>query len=71
MSYPISVKGVLLIGGKVLLVRNDRAEWELPGGRLEPGETPEQTLAREFERGGRDVLVEGERKVLAPLHLNS
>ena len=49
MTYPISIKGVLLIDGKAVLVRNDRNEWELPGGRLEVGETPEQALAREFE----------------------
>lgn len=45
---PISIKGVLLVGGKALLVRNDRNEWELPGGRMDPGETQEQTLVREF-----------------------
>lgn len=46
--YPVSVKGVLLVDGKVVLVRNDRDEWELPGGRADPGETHAQTLAREF-----------------------
>lgn len=49
MSFPVSIKGVLLVDGQVLLVKNDRAEWELPGGRMEIGETPEQALAREFE----------------------
>ena len=48
MTYPVSVKGVLLYEGKVVLVRNERNEWELPGGRLELGETPEEGLAREF-----------------------
>lgn len=48
MTYPVSVKGVLLIGGKVVLVKNDRDEWELPGGRMDPGETHERTLVREF-----------------------
>lgn len=49
MTYPVSVKGVLLVDGKAVLVQNDRVEWELPGGRLEIGETPEQALEREFE----------------------
>ncbi len=48
MRYPISIKGILFVDGKVVLVRNDRNEWELPGGRLEHGESPEQTLEREF-----------------------
>ena len=46
--WPISVKGVLLRRGAVLLLRNERDEWELPGGRLELGETPVQCVAREF-----------------------
>ena len=41
------MKGVVLIGSRVALVRNDRDEWELPGGRLEPGETPEECVVRE------------------------
>jgi len=48
MPFPISIKGVLLIDGKAVLVKNERGEWELPGGRLEIGETPEQALEREF-----------------------
>ena len=48
MSHPTSIKGVLLIDGNVLLVRNDRGEWELPGGRVEPGEDHAETLMREF-----------------------
>ena len=49
MASPVSVKGVLLVDGAVVLVRNERDEWELPGGRMDPGETHAQTLAREFE----------------------
>ena len=45
---PLSIKGVLLVDGKVVLVKNPRNEWELPGGRADPGETHAQVLIREF-----------------------
>ena len=48
-AFPISIKGVLLVEDGVVLVKNRRNEWELPGGRIEVDETPEKTLAREFE----------------------
>jgi 8-oxo-dGTP pyrophosphatase MutT (NUDIX family) len=48
MDRPVSIKGVLLIERQVVLVKNPREEWELPGGRTDPGETHAQTLAREF-----------------------
>ena len=48
MRLPISVKGVLIRRGRLLVLRNDRGEWELPGGRLDEGETPEEALVREI-----------------------
>jgi 8-oxo-dGTP pyrophosphatase MutT (NUDIX family) len=48
ITAPTSIKGVLLVDARVVLVHNARDEWELPGGRAEPGEDPERTLAREF-----------------------
>lgn len=44
----VSIKGVVVRAGRVLLVHNEREEWELPGGRLELGETPPQCVAREI-----------------------
>jgi len=46
--WPVSVKGVLLRRGRVLLLRNHRGEWELPGGRLGCRESPEEALGREI-----------------------
>jgi 8-oxo-dGTP pyrophosphatase MutT (NUDIX family) len=44
----VSVKGVAVQAGKVLLLENERAEWELPGGKLELGEDPPGCLVREI-----------------------
>lgn len=46
--FPVSIKGVVLRGDRVLLLRNERDEWELPGGKLDLGEEPQSCLAREI-----------------------
>jgi 8-oxo-dGTP pyrophosphatase MutT (NUDIX family) len=56
--YPVSVKGVVIRDGRVLLLRNERDEWELPGGKLELGEDPTVCVAREIsEEVGWDVTT--------------
>lgn len=47
--FPVSVKGVVIRDHQVVLLRNERDEWELPGGKLEPSESPEECVAREIE----------------------
>jgi 8-oxo-dGTP pyrophosphatase MutT (NUDIX family) len=58
-TFPISIKGVVVRDGKVLLLKNDRGEWELPGGRLELGETPEQCVVREVAEETRWAVTAG------------
>ena len=44
---PISVKAVLIHEDRVLLLLNERGEWDLPGGRPDPGEDHRSALERE------------------------
>jgi 8-oxo-dGTP pyrophosphatase MutT (NUDIX family) len=45
--FSVSVKGVVVRDDRVVLLMNERDEWELPGGRLEAGEQPETCVVRE------------------------
>ncbi|WP_338896284.1 (deoxy)nucleoside triphosphate pyrophosphohydrolase [Streptomyces sp. TG1A-60] len=54
MTEPIVVVGAaLLSGGRLLAARRSAppelaGRWELPGGKVEPGEPPERALVREL-----------------------
>lgn len=55
---PISIKGIVFEEHRVWLRKNERDEWELPGGKLDIGEQPEETVVRELrEELGFDVSV--------------
>ncbi|HEY2792897.1 MAG TPA: NUDIX hydrolase [Micromonosporaceae bacterium] len=57
-SHAVSVKGVVVRDGLVLLLHNERDEWELPGGKLERGEDPAACVAREIsEEVGWNVMT--------------
>lgn len=49
VRFPVSVKAVVIHQGNVVLLKNERDEWELPGGKLELGEAPETCVVREVE----------------------
>jgi 8-oxo-dGTP pyrophosphatase MutT (NUDIX family) len=55
---PVSCKGIVVEDGKIWLRHNERNEWELPGGKLDPGEQPAQTVKREMlEELGVEIQV--------------
>jgi 8-oxo-dGTP pyrophosphatase MutT (NUDIX family) len=57
-AFPVSVKGVAVQQGRVLLLENERAEWELPGGKLDLGEAPPECVVREIaEETGWAVIA--------------
>lgn len=45
----LTVKAILERDGKILLIKDTKGAWELPGGKIEFGEEPEHTLVRELE----------------------
>jgi mutator protein MutT len=47
-NFPVSIKGIIYDeNNRILLLQNERDEWELPGGRIELDENPKETLVRE------------------------
>lgn len=60
MRWVVSVKAAVLDeDARVLLGLNDRGEWELPGGQLEHGESPQRAVEREV-LGETRLQVSGE-----------
>ena len=61
--YSVSIKGIFRDpSGKLVLLMNERDEWELPGGRIEMGETPQQCLEREVKEE-LDLTVSAEELI--------
>jgi 8-oxo-dGTP diphosphatase len=57
-DHPLSVKAVVIHDGHALLLLNERGEWDLPGGRPDPGEDHRAALKREVrEETGLEVEV--------------
>lgn len=44
-----TVKALFEKDKKILLVKDPKGIWEMPGGRIEHGETPEEALKRELQ----------------------
>jgi 8-oxo-dGTP diphosphatase len=79
-SHRVIVAAVIVMAGRVLACERSAppevaGRWEFPGGKVEPGESDEQALARECaeelgvrvevgDRVGRDVPLAGGRAVL-------
>lgn len=49
LATTISCKVIVIKDGSIWLRKNERNDWELPGGRLEENEQPEETARREIQ----------------------
>lgn len=57
--YRVSVRGIIFVAGKLLMIESSFGEVKLPGGGMEPGEDDYQVLIREVkEETGYDVIPE-------------
>ena len=45
--YPVSVKAIIIDRGKIILLKNERGEWDFPGGKITSYDQPKETLIRE------------------------
>lgn len=64
VKFHITVKGIVVLNNRILLIKRVRPStdglgyWELPGGGLEYGETPDQALIRELkEETGLEIII--------------
>lgn len=64
MNFAIAVKSLIIQGDKILILKRKKdnphaaGEWDIPGGRLDPGENPFNGLKREVsEETSLDVEI--------------
>ena len=48
-KFPVSVKAIIIDNDRVLCLKNEREEWDLPGGKIDFNEDIEKCLKREVK----------------------
>jgi 8-oxo-dGTP pyrophosphatase MutT (NUDIX family) len=70
VKFPISVKGVIIENNRVLLLKNEKFIYDLPGGKVEPNQSLEEALIEEIkEETNLDIKIKSLIE-LKKLHLN-
>jgi len=67
-KFPISIKAIIIDDNKVLCLKNERNEWDFPGGKINFSEDVEESLRREVKE--ETNLNIKNLNILKPLNLN-
>ena len=60
--FPVSVKGIIIDDGRIILLKNEREEWDFPGGKIQLNNSPIETLKREIKEE-LNIYVNNEKLV--------
>tara|TARA_B100001059_G_scaffold235762_1_gene282709 strand:+ start:31513 stop:31953 length:441 start_codon:yes stop_codon:yes gene_type:complete len=66
-KFPISVKAIIIDNKRILCLKNERNEWDLPGGKINFNENVEKCLKREVKE--ETNLEINDLKILKPFNL--
>ena len=66
-KFPISIKVIIIDDNKVLCLKNERNEWDFPGGKIDFNEDIEECLKREIKE--ETNLSVNNLNILKPLNL--
>ena len=66
-KFPVSIKAIIIDDHKILCLKNERNEWDLPGGKIKINEDIEECLIREVKE---EVNLEvNNLKILKPFNI--
>lgn len=66
-KFPVSIKAIIIDDNKILCLKNERNEWDLPGGKINFGEDVVECLKREVKE---EVNLDIQNlKIIKPLNI--
>ena len=66
-KFPVSIKAIIIDNKRILCLKNERNEWDLPGGKINFNENIEECLKREVKE--ETNLEIKDLKILKPYNL--
>ena len=66
-KFPVSIKAIIIDNDRILCLKNERNEWDFPGGKINFNENIEECLKREVKE--ETNLEIKDLKILKPFNL--